>query len=83
MEEGYTCEDLFDHVFVSHEVHLAKPDAEIYHFATQTIGCQAEKCYFIDDTLINVEAAKKEGMQGTWLDINKEGHLKSILHEFL
>ena len=83
MEEGYTCEDLFDHVFVSHEVHLAKPDADIYHFATQTIGCQAEKCYFIDDTLINVEAAKKEGMQGTWLDINKEGHLKSILKEFL
>ena len=83
MEEGYTCEDLFDHVFVSHEVHLAKPDAEIYHLATQTIGCQAEKCYFIDDTLINVEAAKKEGMQGTWLDINKEGHMKSILQEFL
>ena len=83
MEEGYTCEDLFDHVFVSHEVHLAKPDAEIYHLANQTIGCQAEKCYFIDDTLLNVEAAKKEGMQGTWLDINKEGHLKSILQEFL
>ncbi|MBP5394023.1 MAG: HAD family phosphatase [Bacteroidaceae bacterium] len=82
-EEGYTCQDLFDHVFVSHEVHLAKPDKEIYHFAIQKIGQLAEKCYFIDDTLLNVEAAKKEGLQGAWLDINKKDALKTILSRFL
>lgn len=82
-EEGYTCQDLFDQVFVSHEVHLAKPDKEIYHFAIQKIGQLAEKCYFIDDTLLNVEAAKKEGLQGAWLDINKKDALKTILSRFL
>ncbi|MBO7120183.1 MAG: HAD family phosphatase [Bacteroidaceae bacterium] len=83
MEEGYTCADLFDHVFVSHEVHLAKPDPAIYHLATQRIGHSAEKCFFIDDASLNVEAAKREGLQGAWLDINQEGHLKTILQAFL
>ena len=66
-EEGYTCADLFDHVFVSHEMHLAKPDGEIYRQAVKQIGRLASQCFFIDDALINVEAAKQEGLQGAWL----------------
>ena len=69
---GYTCADLFDNVFVSHEMHLAKPDPEIYHSAVRQIGRPAAQCLFIDDTLINVEAAKHEGLQGAWLDLSKE-----------
>ena len=71
-EEGYTCADLFDNVFVSHEMHLAKPDPEIYHSAVRQIGRPAAQCLFIDDTLINVEAAQHEGLQGAWLDLRKE-----------
>ena len=48
-EEGYTCEDLFDHVFVSHEMHLAKPDAENYRQAVRQIGPPAAHSFFIDD----------------------------------
>ena len=81
-EEGYTCKDLFDHVFVSHEVHLAKPDPEIYRHAIHEIGRPAEQCLFIDDTLLNVEAARQEGMQGAWLDLKKQDNLKSILNNF-
>ena len=81
-EEGYTCKDLFDHVFVSHEVHLAKPDPEIYRHAVREIGRPAGQCLFIDDTLLNVEAAKQEGMQGAWLDLSKQDNLKSILNKF-
>ena len=70
--DGYTCADLFDNVFVSHEMHLAKPEPEIYHKAVRQIGRPAAQCLFIDDTLINVEAAQREGLQGAWLDLNKE-----------
>lgn len=83
MEEGYTCQDLFDHVFVSHEVHLAKPDSEIYHHAVREIGRPAEQCLFIDDTLLNVDAAKQEGLQGAWLDVNRDDHLKTLLFDFI
>ncbi|MBR4188023.1 MAG: HAD-IA family hydrolase [Bacteroidaceae bacterium] len=82
-EEGYTCSDLFDHVFVSHEVRLAKPAPEIYRHAVRQIGSPAEQCFFIDDAEINVEAAKREGMQGAWLDVKREGHLRDILARFL
>ena len=39
--------------------------------------------HFIDDAEINVEAAKREGMQGAWLDVRREGHLRDILARFL
>lgn len=82
-EKGYTCSDLFDHVFVSHEVHLAKPDGEIYRQAVRQIGRPAAQCFFIDDTQINVEAAKQEGLQGAWLDLSKKDSLKSIISRIL
>ena len=82
-DDGYTCDDLFDHVFVSHEVHLAKPDPEIYRHVVSHIGRPAEQCFFIDDTLINVEAAQHEGLQGAWLDLREKEALTSILNRFL
>ena len=83
MNEGYTCQDLFDHVFVSHEVHLAKPDPAIYHHALREIGSPAEQCLFIDDTRINAEAAKREGLHGIWLDLTRKDALRAILKGFL
>ena len=80
-EEGYTCADLFDHVFVSHEMHLAKPDGEIYRQAVKQIGRPAAQCFFIDDALVNVEGAKREGLQGAWLDIQQKDALKTILQD--
>lgn len=82
-DEGYTCTDLFDHVFVSHEVHLAKPDPEIYRHAVRQIGSPASQCFFIDDSEVNVAAAQHEGLQGAWLDITKKDHLHDILSPFL
>ena len=81
-EEGYTCADLFDNIFVSHEMHLAKPDPKIYHQAVRQIGRPIEQCFFIDDTLINVSAARFEGMQGIWLDLRMESVLRLIRREF-
>lgn len=81
--EGYTCTDLFDNVFVSHEVQLAKPDPEIYRLVVRQIGRPAAQCLFIDDALVNVEAAQKEGLQGEWLDLRKEDALKAILGKYL
>lgn len=82
-QEGYTCEDLFDNTIVSHGVQLAKPDPEIFRYAIRLIGHPAEQCLFIDDAQVNVDAARQEGLQGAWLDVNKEDALYSILKPFL
>lgn len=70
--EGLGLEDCFDGVFLSHEMRLAKPDAEIYRKMLETLGVRAEDCWFVDDAQVNVEAARREGLQAEWLDVKNE-----------
>ncbi len=51
----------FDDIVVSSEVKLVKPDPAIYHLTLRRIGCRAEECIFIDDSLPNVETARQLG----------------------
>lgn len=48
----------FHDVIVSGEVKLVKPDPAIYHLTLERIGCQAQECLFIDDSLPNIETAR-------------------------
>ena len=52
----------FDDFVLSYEVGLLKPDAGIYREAIARADCRAEECFFTDDILINVEAARESGM---------------------
>lgn len=49
---------------LSYQVKLIKPDPEIYRLLCRKYDLKAEECVFIDDLQGNVEAARKEGMQG-------------------
>lgn len=49
---------------LSYQVQLIKPSPEIYRLLCSRYGLKAEECVFIDDLPKNVEAARKEGMQG-------------------
>jgi 2-haloacid dehalogenase len=51
----------FDDVIVSGDVKLIKPDPAIYHLTLEQIGCQAQECVFVDDSLPNIEMARKLG----------------------
>ena len=53
---------LFDHCFLSYEMHLAKPDEEIFREVLRQTGCDAAETLFIDDNRDNVEAARRVGM---------------------
>lgn len=72
LSEGYQCQDLFDSIFLSHEVNLAKPDAEIYRHVLKQIGSDGADCLFIDDSAANVEGAMNEGIPSLWLDLKHE-----------
>jgi HAD superfamily hydrolase (TIGR01509 family) len=41
---------------------LAKPSSKIYEAAIARAGCSPEECFFTDDLAVNVEAARKHGM---------------------
>lgn len=48
---------LFDDVFLSFEMHCAKPDEHIYREVDLAIGADLERTIFVDDTLANRAAA--------------------------
>lgn len=70
----------FDGVMVSSDVHMIKPDKDIFEHFLSTYGLAAEECLFIDDVLPNVEGAKKCGIcafhfHGDFEDVKKEFQL--------
>ena len=53
---------LFDGGVISYKENLLKPETEIYAKLLDNYNLAPEECLFIDDTLINVEAANKLGI---------------------
>ena len=53
----------FDFQFLSYEIHMEKPDDEIFEHVTEKIPCPKKEILFIDDRLSNVNAAKNFGIK--------------------
>lgn len=54
--------DVFDEMIISAEVGMMKPDPQIYRLALGKMGVPPAESVFVDDVLINVEAARSVGM---------------------
>ncbi len=61
---------LFDAFYLSHEIELRKPNANIYEFVLKQNNIKSEESLFIDDTEENISSASKLGIH-TW-HINPE-----------
>jgi HAD superfamily hydrolase (TIGR01509 family) len=53
----------FDRHFVSHLTGRIKPDSDAFEHVVQTLACLPDQVLFLDDNLLNVEAAQRFGMQ--------------------
>jgi len=63
-------EELFDKAYFSHDLHMRKPDAEIFEYVIRDSGVNPERTLFIDDSQANVEAARASGIQAYHLNGN-------------
>jgi putative hydrolase of the HAD superfamily len=54
----------FDHLVLSHELGVRKPDPRVYAHCQRLAGRPAAECVFIDDLPSNVQAARACGWQG-------------------
>jgi len=54
---------LFDHHFVSHLTGRIKPDAEAFEHVVESLDCKPAQVLFLDDNLLNIDAAKDIGMR--------------------
>lgn len=58
-----TLPSYFDDVFLSQELHLAKPHPEIFHEVLHRIAATPDECLFIDDSSKNTETASSLGIR--------------------
>ena len=61
--KGASFLDDIDGMVVSYQVHVKKPEPEIYHCLLEKYGLKAEECIFFDDRAANTEAAEKLGIR--------------------
>lgn len=60
---------LFDHIFISAELGITKPEPEIFRLVNAQLGVASEEIAFIDDREPNVDAAARLGWQAhLWVD---------------
>lgn len=71
----------FEAFYLSHEIHLRKPEPEIFKMILESHALKAEETLFIDDTKEHIEAAKNLGITTWHLKVYEEDivELKSKL----
>ena len=73
--------NLFDKMYISSEMKLAKPDKDFFLYVLDDIGAVASDCVIIDDNPKNIAAAESVGIHGIVYrgldDLKKE--LKKII----
>jgi len=69
--------DAFDHIFISAEMGLAKPDPMIYRAVEEELQKDPVEMIFVDDFIENVEAAREAGWQAVHFQ-SREGALAEL-----
>lgn len=69
----------FDGLYISADHKMLKPDPEIFkHFCSQ-FKLEANECFFIDDSVDNVNSARSIGMEACVFDGNVEKLKKALI----
>lgn len=71
-EYGVTFYQLFDHVYLSHEMGMLKPSHEIYETVIREQQLNLQRTLFIEDTERNVAGAQEVGLQTLLIPRNGE-----------
>jgi glucose-1-phosphatase len=58
-----TIDNLFTKAYYSHEIHLRKPNADIFEFLAKDAGINIMETLFIDDSSNNIDTAKQLGFK--------------------
>jgi putative hydrolase of the HAD superfamily len=65
-------DEIFETVVDSGFVGCRKPESKIYELTLEQIDQPAETCLFVDDVLVNIEGARKAGLQAVHFQDNEQ-----------
>lgn len=72
LKEKFKIDDLFDSVFNSAEIGLAKPDSKFFKYLLKTIKADSKECLFVDDKIENINTARELGFTAILFESNKK-----------
>lgn len=78
--ELYHFDELVDQIIYSHEIGICKPDPQAFEVTCASLGVRPEDCLFIDNVAVNIEAARKVGMQGHLFENNAQAIARIATH---
>lgn len=64
---GFTLSDYFDHLYLSYEMKMSKPDENIFLSLLDSEGVRADQCLFFDDGEVNIKTAARLGFRTQWV----------------
>jgi glucose-1-phosphatase len=73
-------EECFDYYFASFQIKMAKPDPAAFQYVVNAMSCKPSEILFLDDTRLNVDAARRIGMKAE--RVNGIGQVEKILSEY-
>jgi len=73
-----TFKSYFDAFYLSHEINLRKPNADIFEFVLSENQLHPEDCLFIDDNYDNICGAQNIGIK-TWHIVPNKGDVTELL----
>ena len=77
---SFIFDELFEKMYLSHHLHMRKPDLKIFNYVLDDAGINPAETIFIDDSPQHIEAGKKVGINCIHL-INK--NLNDLFREVL
>jgi len=75
LQKEYAMPDLtslFEKTYLSYEIGMRKPDAEIFEFVLKENDLIPSETLFIDDSVQHIETARKLGLHAHWLNVEEE-----------
>lgn len=60
--KGHSLENLFDKMFISCNIKMAKPDPKIYNYCVSQFEKEYDNIYMIDDNIKNLEHLPEQGI---------------------
>ncbi|MFG2946244.1 HAD family hydrolase [Streptomyces adustus] len=76
----YQFDELVEQIVYSHEIGVCKPDPRAFEMTCARLEVRARDCLFIDDSNVNVEAARAAGMQAHLFEDNGQTFARIAAH---
>jgi glucose-1-phosphatase len=73
-------EGRFDYYFASFQIKMAKPDPAAFRYVIKALSCEPSEILFLDDSQLNVDAARRVGMNSE--RVSGIGQVEKILSEY-